>query len=110
MSTLKCIYYFKIAYETFTKSYEFHPMITVEEFIKQATDKILIDFQISEEYAVEIVEAGHSNNCNGKDPEQYNAVQPSHVLIYNKLGKNNAFYIRKVLKKIPDLTSIEETN
>ena len=54
---LVCKYWFKIAYESDSKLYAFDTQLTVHNFIRYIENTLKVDFQIGEEYAIEIVES-----------------------------------------------------
>jgi len=91
---LLCEYWFKIAYESDSKLYAFDPQLTVHNFIRYIENTLRIDFQIGEEYAIEIVESGVKNGEKGKaiNIGDYNEQD----IIGVKFGTSNAFYIRKI--------------
>jgi len=95
---LVCKYWFKIAYESDSKLYAFDTQLTVHNFIKYMENILRIDFQIGEEYEIEIVESGEKNG--EKDREKGKAIN---ICDYNEqavigvmFGTSNTFYVRKI--------------
>jgi hypothetical protein len=70
------------------------------------------DFNIEDDYNIEIVEAGNPDNENGHDAELSPAIQISHNYTLREYYGNNyvniAFYIRKVQSNSTPYTNIIE--
>jgi hypothetical protein len=72
--------------------------MSIENFINYVKDKIRVDFNIDNNYDIEIVKAGNPDNINGHDAELAPALEPSDTSIREKFNnyKQTAFYIRKI--------------
>lgn len=94
---LLCKYWFKIAYESDSKLYVLDPHTTVHDFIRYIENTLRIDFEIGEEYAIEIVESG-KNGEKGKaiNANDYNEQD----IIGMKFGTSNAFYVYLIILRI----------
>jgi hypothetical protein len=75
--------------------------MSITEFINYIKTKIRVDFDIDNNYAIEIVEAGQFNNENGRDAELAPALEYSDTSIREKFNnyKQTAFYIRPVMRR-----------
>jgi hypothetical protein len=75
--------------------------MSITEFINYVKGKIRVDFDIDNNYAIEIVEAGQFNNENGRDAELAPALEYSVTTIREKFNnyKQIAFYIRPVMRR-----------
>ena len=75
--------------------------MSITEFINYIKRKIRVDFDIDNNYAIEIVEAGQFNNENGRDAELAPALEYSVTTIREKFNnyKQTAFYIRPVMRR-----------
>jgi hypothetical protein len=99
-------FYFKLAYTCQTKFYLVNPDISIKNFIEDIKQRALIDFNAEPHEDIEIVEAGQSNNINGRDAELAPSLENSNDTvrqIYGGRYKTTAFYIRK----IPRVLSID---
>ena len=100
-------FYFKLAYTCETRYFLVDPNISITTFISSIKVLILEHIDISPNEDIEIVEAGHPNNINGRDAELAPALEPSDFTIsqlYQYKYKYTAFYIRK----IPCVLPVEE--
>jgi hypothetical protein len=91
--------------------------MSITEFINYIKRKIRVDFDIDNNYAIEIVEAGQFNNENGRDAELAPALEYSVTTIREKFNnyKQVAFYIRPVMRRRlslehPNLINNNENN
>jgi hypothetical protein len=75
--------------------------MSITEFINYVKRKIRVDFDIDNNYSIEIVEAGQFNNENGRDAELAPALEYSNISIREKFNnyKQTAFYIRPVMRR-----------
>jgi len=75
--------------------------MSITEFINYVKGKIRVDFDIDNNYSIEIVEAGQFNNENGRDAELAPALEYSNTSIREKFNnyKQTAFYIRPVMRR-----------
>ena len=91
-------FYFKLAYTCQTINYDIDLDMSIENFINYVKDKIRVDFNIDNNYDIEIVKAGNPDNINGHDAELAPALEPSDTSIREKFNnyKQTAFYIRKI--------------
>ena len=94
-------FYFKTVYTCQTINYDIDLDMSITEFINYVKDKIRVDFNIDNNYAIEIVEAGQFNNENGRDAELAPALEYSVTTIREKFNnyKQTAFYIRPVMRR-----------
>jgi hypothetical protein len=61
--------------------------------------RIRENFNIDNNYDIEIIEAGQYNNANGRDAELAPALRPSDTTLiqqYRNTYKDKSFYIRKI--------------
>jgi hypothetical protein len=73
--------------------------MSIENFINYVKDKIRVDFNIDNNYDIEIVKAGNPDNINGHDAELAPALEATNYTILQTYGDNYkqiAFYIRKI--------------
>jgi len=90
--------------------------MSITEFINYVKRKIRVDFDIDNNYSIEIVEAGQFNNENGRDAELAPALEYSNISIREKFNnyKQTAFYIRKIDRplriNIPDYVENDNDN
>ena len=92
-------FYFKLAYTCQTINYDINLDMPIENFINYVKDKIRIDFNIDNNYDIEIVKAGNPDNINGHDAELAPALEATNYTILQTYGDNykqTAFYIRKI--------------
>jgi hypothetical protein len=89
-------FYFKLAFTCQTKYYYVNTNISVNKFINNMKNRIINDFDIGNEYDIEIVEVGNPNNINGRLAELAPAIEPSELTLREIYGKNMSFYIRKI--------------
>lgn len=109
-------FYFKTVYTCQTINYDIDLDMSIENFINYVKDKIRVDFDIDNNYDIEIVKAGNPDNINGHDAELAPALEPSDTSI--REGFNNykqiAFYIRKIIRplriNIPDYVENDNDN
>ena len=94
-------FYFKTVYTCQTINYDIDLEMSITEFINYIKRKIRVDFDIDNNYAIEIVEAGQFNNENGRDAELAPALEYSVTTIREKFNnyKQTAFYIRPVMRR-----------
>ena len=94
-------FYFKTVYTCQTINYDINLDMSIENFINYVKDKIRIDFNIDNNYDIEIVKAGNPDNINGHDAELAPALEPSDTSIREKFNnyKQIAFYIRSVMRR-----------
>jgi hypothetical protein len=90
--------------------------MSIENFINYVKDKIRVDFNIDNNYDIEIVKAGNPDNINGHDAELAPALEPSDTSIRENFNnyKQIAFYIRKINRplriNIPDYVDNDNDN
>jgi len=90
--------------------------MSIENFINYVKDKIRVDFDIDNNYDIEIVKAGNPDNINGHDAELAPALEPSDTSIREEFNnyKQIAFYIRKINRplriNIPDYVENDNDN
>jgi hypothetical protein len=74
----------------------------MNNFINYVKDKIRVDFNIDNNYDIEIVKAGNPDNINGHDAELAPALEPSDTSIREEFNnyKQIAFYIRKIIRPL----------
>jgi hypothetical protein len=94
-------FYFKTVYTCQTINYDIDLNMSITEFINYVKGKIRVDFDIDNNYSIEIVEAGQFNNENGRDAELAPALEYSNTSIREKFNnyKQTAFYIRPVMRR-----------
>ena len=94
-------FYFKTVYTCQTINYDIDLNMSITEFINYVKRKIRVDFNIDNNYSIEIVEAGQFNNENGRDAELASALEYSDTSIREKFDNYNqtAFYIRPVTRR-----------
>lgn len=93
-------FYFKLAYTCQTINYDIDLNMPIENFINYVKDKIRVDFNIDNNYDIEIVKAGNPDNINGHDAELAPALEATNYTILQTYGDNYkqiAFYIRTVM-------------
>jgi len=93
-------FYFKLAYTCQTINYDIDLDMPIREFINYVKYKIRIDFNIDNNYDIEIVKAGNPDNINGHDAELAPALEATNYTIlqtYRDNYKQTAFYIRPVM-------------
>jgi hypothetical protein len=91
-------FYFKIVYTSQTIYYDIELNSTIASFILNIKNKVRENFNIDNNYAIDIVEAGQFNNINGRDAELAPALEPSNLTLLQKYENNykqTSFYIRK---------------
>jgi hypothetical protein len=74
--------------------------MSIANFINYVKDKIRIDFNIDNNYDIEIVKAGNPDNINGHDAELAPTLEATNYTILQTYGdsyKQTAFYIRTVM-------------
>ena len=110
-------FYFKTVYTCQTINYDIDLNMSITEFINYVKGKIRVDFDIDNNYSIEIVEAGQFNNENGRDAELAPALEYSVTTIREKFNNYNqtAFYIRPVMRRRlslehPNLINNNENN
>ena len=109
-------FYFKLAYTCQTINYDIDLDMSIENFINYVKDKIRVDFDIDNNYDIEIVKAGNPDNINGHDAELAPELEPSDTSIREKFNnyKQIAFYIRKIIRplriNIPDYVENDNDN
>ena len=109
-------FYFKLAYTCQTINYDINLDMSIENFINYVKDKIRVDFNIDNNYDIEIVKAGNPDNINGHDAELAPALEPSDTSIRENFNnyKQIAFYIRKINRplriNIPDYVDNDNDN
>ena len=94
-------FYFKTVYTCQTINYDIDLNMSITDFINYVKNKIRVDFDIDNNYSIEIVEAGQFNNVNGRDAELAPALEYSVTTIREKFNnyKQTAFYIRPVMRR-----------
>lgn len=110
-------FYFKLAYTCQTINYDINLEMSIENFINYVKDKIRVDFNIDNNYDIEIVKAGNPDNINGHDAELAPALEATNYTILQTYGDNykqTAFYIRKIDRplriNIPDYVENDNDN
>ena len=109
-------FYFKTVYTCQTINYDIDLDMSISNFINYVKDKIRVDFDIDNNYDIEIVNAGNPDNINGHDAELAPALEPSDTTIREKFNnyKQIAFYIRKIIRplriNIPDYVENDNDN
>ena len=109
-------FYFKKVYTCQTINYDIDLDMSIANFINYVKDKIRVDFDIDNNYDIEIVNAGNPDNINGHDAELAPALEPSDTTIREKFNnyKQIAFYIRKIIRplriNIPDYVENDNDN
>ena len=109
-------FYFKTVYTCQTINYDIDLDMSIENFINYVKDKIRVDFDIDNNYDIEIVKAGNPDNINGHDAELAPALEPSDTSIRDEFNnyKQIAFYIRKIIRplriNIPDYVENDNDN
>ena len=109
-------FYFKTVYTCQTINYDIDLDMSIANFINYVKDKIRVDFDIDNNYDIEIVNAGNPDNINGHDAELAPALEPSDTTIREKFNnyKQIAFYIRKIIRplriNIPDYVENDTDN
>jgi|LakMenE18May11ns_1017448.scaffolds.fasta_scaffold9258454_1 hypothetical protein len=92
-------FYFKLAYTNQTIYYNIDLNSTMTSFILNTKHRIRENLNISENYDIEIIEAGQYNNVNGRDAELAPALTLTDTTLIEKYRNNYkdiAFYIRKI--------------
>ena len=90
-------FYFKIVYTSQTMYYDIELNSTIASFILNIKNKVRENFNIDNNYAIDIVEAGQFDNINGYDAELAPALEPSNLTLLQKYENNykqTSFYIR----------------
>ena len=90
-------FYFKMVDTSQTIYYDIELNSTIASFILNIKNKIRENFNIDNNYAIDIVEAGQFNNINGRDAELAPALEPSNLTLLQKYENNykqTSFYIR----------------
>ena len=109
-------FYFKTVYTCQTINYDIDLDMSIENFINYVKDKIRVDFDIDNNYDIEIVKAGNPDNINGHDAELAPELEPSDTSIREEFNnyKQIAFYIRKIIRplriNIPDYVENDNDN
>ena len=109
-------FYFKTVYTCQTINYDIDLDMSIANFINYVKDKIRVDFDIDNNYDIEIVKAGNPDNINGHDAELAPALEPSDTSIRENFNnyKQIAFYIRKINRPlriyIPDYVDNDNDN
>ena len=109
-------FYFKTVYTCQTINYDIDLDMSIVNFINYVKDKIRVDFNIDNNYDIEIVKAGNPDNINGHDAELAPALEPSDTSIREEFNnyKQIAFYIRKIIRplriNIPDYVENDNDN
>jgi hypothetical protein len=91
-------FYFKMVDTSQTIYYDIELNTTIASFILNIKNKVRENFNIDNNYAIDIVEAGQFNNINGRDAELAPALEPSNLTLLQKYENNykqTSFYIRK---------------
>ena len=92
-------FYFKLVYTNQTIYYDIDLNSTMTNFILNTKNRIRENFDIPDNYDIEIIEVGQYNNANGRDAELAPALTPSDTTLiqkYRNTYKNTAFYVRKI--------------
>jgi hypothetical protein len=90
-------FYFKMVYTSQTMYYDIELNSTIASFILNVKNKVRENFNIDNNYAIDIVEAGQFDNINGYDAELAPALEPSNLTLLQKYENNykqTSFYIR----------------
>lgn len=92
--------YFKLAYTCQTKTYRINTNWTIKEFLDYVRLRTRRDFDFNDNDIIDIVEAGHPDNCNGNDAELAPAIDDStddnnNITVKAKFTNQTAFYVRK---------------
>ena len=90
-------FYFKMVDTSQTIYYDIELNSTITSFILNIKNKVRENFNIDNNYAIDIVEAGQFNNINGRDAELAPALEPSNLTLLQKYENNykqTSFYIR----------------
>ncbi len=90
-------FYFKMVDTSQTIYYDIELNSTIASFILNIKNKIRENFNIDNNYSIDIVEAGQFNNINGRDAELAPALEPSNLTLLQKYENNykqTSFYIR----------------
>ena len=97
-------FYFKMVDTSQTIYYDIELNTTIVCFILNIKHKVRENFNIDNNYAIDIVEAGQFDNINGRDAELAPALEPSNNITirqkYEHNYKNTAFYIRRIPRVI----------
>jgi hypothetical protein len=100
---------FKKVYTNKSVCYNIDANFTMKEFINYIKSKAYNDFNINDNYKIEIVEAGQFNNINGSDAELAPEIESCETTLREKYGekyKYVSFYIRPKLNiQIPEINS-----
>jgi len=93
-------FYFKLAYSERTVTYSISPDNTLTDFINLVKKRVRDDFNISNNFDIEIVPTGQPL-VEGQDAEAAGKLESSNYYtirdIYRENYKNISFYIRPVL-------------
>jgi hypothetical protein len=90
-------FYFKMVYTSQTMYYDIELNSTIANFILNVKNTVRENFNIDNNYAIDIVEAGQFDNINGRDAELAPALEPSNLTLLQKYENNykqTSFYIR----------------
>ncbi len=90
-------FYFKMIDTTQTIYYDIELNSTITSFILNIKNKVRENFNIDNNNAIDIVEAGQFDNINGRDAELAPALEPSNLTLlqkYENTYKQTSFYIR----------------
>jgi hypothetical protein len=100
---------FKKVYTCKTVYYTIDVNFTMKQFINFIKSKAYNDFNINNNYKIEIVESGQFDNINGSDAELAPALESCETTLREKYGekiKYVSFYIRQKLDiEIPEINS-----
>lgn len=91
-------FYFKMVDTSQTIYYDIELNTTIASFILNIKNKVRENFNIDNNYDIDIVEAGQFDNINGRDAELAPALEPSNLTLLQKYENNykqTSFYIRK---------------
>lgn len=94
------MFYFKLAYTCQTKMYSINLDSSMRDSMNYVKGLIKRDFNIEDDYNIDIVEAGNPDNENGNDAELAPAIELTNNYTIREYYGNNyqniTFYIRKV--------------
>ena len=91
-------FYFKMVDTSQTIYYDIELNTTIASFILNIKNKVRENFNIDNNYVIDIVEAGQFDNINGRHAELAPALEPSNLTLLQKYENNykqTSFYIRK---------------
>jgi hypothetical protein len=86
-----------MVYTSQTMYYDIELNSTIANFILNVKNTVRENFNIDNNYAIDIVEAGQFDNINGRDAELAPALEPSNLTLLQKYENNykqTSFYIR----------------